>query len=757
MKRVALMLLALLLALAVSAAAEGEITSKAQLNQPGMRIGVGTGSAAMLMVERELPNAEMVYMEGGEGFEAVALGKLDAYVYDRRQMELAIAGGRRGVHLLDENMEGVVPIAAGISPVSKIPNLEQSINAFIAQIKADGTLDDMYRRWVTDGDMTMPDIDMPTDPQLHLVVGTSGIVPPFSYYVGDTLSGYDIEAAYRFAAYMNADVTFKVYDYGSIIIAAATGDVDLILANLNVTPERAEALTFSDPFYELPVAIMVKGDPKPDAASAGVKTLDQLNGARIGIQTGTSYTDTVLERLPDAQISYFNTYTDMAAAVETQKIDAFPGDEPVMKMMVAEDDRLELVDEPLESIDMGFVLPKSEEGEKLQSELNEWIAAMKADGRLDALFEKWVEGPESEKTMPDYEALPAPNGMLRFATEAAYAPMNYLRDGKIVGLEVEMAALFCEAYGYGMTVQAMNFDGLLPAVKSGKADFVAASIAITKERAESVNFSDPYYNAGTVMAVLKSGEAAAATENAADKTGALSGLAASFQKTFIREDRWQLFVKGVITTLEITLLSILFGTLVGFAVFMLCRNGNPVANLVTRFCMWLIQGMPMVVLLMILYYIIFGSVAINGIAVAVIGFTLTFGAAVFGLLKMGVGAVDNGQYEAAYALGYSNRRTFFRIILPQALPHVLPAYRGEVVGLIKATAIVGYIAVQDLTKMGDIVRSRTYEAFFPLIAVTIIYFALEGLIGFAVSRIGVNLNPKRRKSEDILKGVKTDD
>jgi polar amino acid transport system substrate-binding protein len=160
---------------------------------------------------------------------------------------------------------------------------------------------------------------------------------------------------------------------------------------------------------------------------------------------------------------------------------------------------------------------------------------------------------------------------------------------------------------------------------------------------------------------------------------------------------------------------------------------------------------------MILYYIIFGKVAIDGVAVAVIGFTLTFGATVFGLLKMGVGAVDIGQYEAAYALGYSKQRTFFKIILPQALPHVLPAYKGEIVGLIKATAIVGYIAVQDLTKMGDIVRSRTYEAFFPLIAVTVIYFLLEALIGLFVLRISVNFNPKRRRKEDILKGVRTHD
>ena len=97
------------------------------------------------------------------------------------------------------------------------------------------------------------------------------------------------------------------------------------------------------------------------------------------------------------------------------------------------------------------------------------------------------------------------------------------------------------------------------------------------------------------------------------------------------------------------------------------------------------------------------------------------------------------------------------MILPQAIPHVLPAYRGEIVGLLKATAVVGYIAVQDLTKMGDIVRSRTYEAFFPLIAVTVIYFALEGIMNIVLRRIQKWLDPKKRSKEHILKGVKTDD
>ena len=354
------------------------------------------------------------------------------------------------------------------------------------------------------------------------------------------------------------------------------------------------------------------------------------------------------------------------------------------------------------------------------------------------------------------------NGTIRVVTTATDMPWSYVKDGQNVGYDIDLVVRFCRDRGYTLELGDVDFAGRIPALQSGKYDFTT-DMNVTPEREEQVLFSTPTAHGGIVLAVRTSDLTAPDTENdvPADgdrgKNDLLSGIAASFEKTFIRENRWKLFLQGVWTTLLITMLSILFGTMLGFLVFMLCRNGNRAANAITRAGMWLVQGMPMVVLLMILYYVIFGSVSISGITVAVIGFTLTFGAAVFGLLKTGVGAVDPGQYEAAYALGHSNRRTFYRVILPQAIPHVLPAYRGEIVSLLKATAVVGYIAVQDLTKMGDIVRSRTYEAFFPLIAVTVIYFALEGSMNIVLRRIQRWIDPKRRSRERILKGVKTDD
>lgn len=754
MKRGFRLLTALLLALVLISGAfvtapadmKEPIVSKDQLNQPGIKIGVSTGSASVMIAEKEFSNAEIVHLgDNASAFEAVAQGKVDAYVFDRNQMQLAIDSGRSGVRLLDENMDESVHIAVGISPVSKIPDLTEKMNAFIAEKRADGTLDDMYDRWVIRRDEKMPEIVPPKEMRYRLKVGTSGIVPPYSYYVGTRLNGYDIELANRFAAWLGAEVSFGVYDYGAIIPAAATGDVDCIMANLNVTAERREALPFSDDLYIEKIGIMVRDEATAAAGTPVFNFIRELDGRRIGIQTGTTFDTIVLKALPEAQISHFNSYSDLAAALEANKIDAFPGDAPVVQLMAAENSKLRILDDRLDTIEFAFILPKTEKGEKIQGELNAWLAEIRKNGRLEELIRKWTDGPESAKNVPDYSGFPASRGTLKMATAGDYAPMDYFRGAELIGLEVDLAVEFCAENGYGMTLEAINFDGILPAVQAGKADFAAAGMAVTEERKESVLFSDPYYEGGTAMVVLK-----------AETTGR-GGIAESFRKTFIREDRWQLFRDGLLNTLLITVLSALCGTALGFGIFMLCRNGNRAANAITKFMLWLIQGMPAVVLLMVLYYIIFGNVAISGLLVAVIGFSLTFGSSVFGLLKMGVGAVDSGQYEAAYALGHSGKQTFFRIILPQALPHVMPAYKSEIVSLIKATAIVGYIAVQDLTKMGDIVRSRTYEAFFPLIAVTIIYFALEMLISALISRINVTIDPKRRKRGRILKGVKTDD
>ncbi|MBQ9581952.1 MAG: ABC transporter substrate-binding protein/permease, partial [Synergistaceae bacterium] len=298
------------------------------------------------------------------------------------------------------------------------------------------------------------------------------------------------------------------------------------------------------------------------------------------------------------------------------------------------------------------------------------------------------------------------------------------------------------------------FAGLVTAAVTGKIDLAMSNLNITRERAEVIDFSDALFeipvgilvkadnNIANTEPELKTFKAEAEAENTL-----WDEIKASFNKTFIREGRYRLFIDGVLITLLITCLACIFGTALGFVIFLICRKHE--YKLVQLF-LGFIQGTPMVVLLMILYYIIFGKLAISGVFTAVIAFTLTVSAGVYGLLKIGVGAVDKGQYEAAYALGYSELKTFFKIILPQALPHVFNAYCGEIITMLKGTAIVGYIAVMDLTKIGDVIRARTYEPFFPLIAITLIYFVLEFVIFIIIKYLQNKLDYKNRTPEEIL-------
>lgn len=472
-----------------------------------------------------------------------------------------------------------------------------------------------------------------------------------------------------------------------------------------------------------------------------------LNGKRFGAQTGSTFDRDVMKWFPDAKISYYNSLPDLAVALKTGKIDAFPADVISIEMMIAQthETSITMLEPFLDIYSCGFVFPKNEKGKQIRDSFDEFMIEIEENGQLESITDKWVHAAEEDKTMPDYKSLSAENGTLIFATEAGYPPFDYMRSGEVVGMELELAIDFCREYGYGIEIIPMSFEGILPAIQAGKVDFSASGFAITEERKESIYFSRPYYTSGTKITVR-------ADENAGGESF-ITELLDNIQKTFIREERWKLFVDGSIITLVITIMSTLFGTLLGFSVYLLCRSRGVIVNTVTSGFTWLLQGMPMVVLLMVLYYVVFGNTSLGGTAISIVAFSLVFGVSVLEILKNGVSAVDKGQTEAASALGCTPHQTFFDIILPQALPFMTGPYKGEIISLVKATSIVGYIAVLDLAKMGDLVRSRTYEAFFPLISVMVIYFILEGVMGLLVDAITGIIDPRKNNTGKLMKGV----
>ena len=203
----------------------------------------------------------------------------------------------------------------------------------------------------------------------------------------------------------------------------------------------------------------------------------------------------------------------------------------------------------------------------------------------------------------------------------------------------------------------------------------------------------------------------------------------TFRLNFIDDNRWTYITVGLENTLIITFFSCLVGIVLGFLVGMVRSTYEKThkmkfLNALCSLYLTVIRGTPVLVQLLIIYFVIFGSVRISKIPVAVMAFGINSGAYVAEIFRSGIMSIDPGQMEAGRSLGFSYRETMWYVIMPQAFKNVLPALCNEFIALLKETSISGYIAIQDLTKGGDIIRSRTYSAFMPLFAVALIYLVI---------------------------------
>lgn len=214
-------------------------------------------------------------------------------------------------------------------------------------------------------------------------------------------------------------------------------------------------------------------------------------------------------------------------------------------------------------------------------------------------------------------------------------------------------------------------------------------------------------------------------------------LANQFYLNFMKDDRWKYIANGLKVTLTVTFFAVIMGILLGFFVAVVRSSHDKtgklkIVNGICNIYLTIIRGTPVVVQLLITYFVIFGSVNINKVVVAVIAFGVNSGAYVAEIIRSGIMSVDNGQFEAGRSIGFTYGQTMLYIILPQAFKNVLPALANEFIVLLKETSVAGYIALEDLTKGGDIIRSRTYDAFMPLIAVAIIYLVMVMIFNYFV-------------------------
>ena len=200
-------------------------------------------------------------------------------------------------------------------------------------------------------------------------------------------------------------------------------------------------------------------------------------------------------------------------------------------------------------------------------------------------------------------------------------------------------------------------------------------------------------------------------------------------QNFVADNRWRYLTTGLKNTVIIALFAVMIGVVIGFVIAMIRTTHDKtgkykVLNAFAKFYLTVIRGTPALIQLLIIYYVVFASVDISKTLVASVAFGLNSGAYVAEIFRSGIMSIDRGQTEAGRSLGLDYSTTMWLIVMPQAIKNILPALGNEFIVLLKETSISGYIAIQDLTKGGDIIRSRTYDAFMPLIAVAIIYLIM---------------------------------
>ena len=229
----------------------------------------------------------------------------------------------------------------------------------------------------------------------------------------------------------------------------------------------------------------------------------------------------------------------------------------------------------------------------------------------------------------------------------------------------------------------------------------------------------------------------------------LANVKEDFYLNFIKDDRYLWLLDGLKTTLIITVFAVIVGLIIGFLVAIIRsahdKSGSfKILNAICRVYLTVIRGTPTMIQLLIMNFVIFGAVSINKIIVGGLAFGINSGAYVAEIVRSGIMSIDQGQTEAGRSLGLNFSQTMRLIIIPQAFKNVLPALANEFIVLMKETSISGYIGITDLTRGGDIIRSQTYEALLPLLAVAAIYLILVMFLSYLVGKLERRLRSSER-------------
>ena len=468
-------------------------------------------------------------------------------------------------------------------------------------------------------------------------------------------------------------------------------------------------------------------------ASDKIACFEDLRGRVLAVPSSTVQDIYVEEHYPDIKLDRFDTEADMMLSLQQEKCDGAIMDDVICYALVRKTEGVTILpDSPVPPCQMGVVFGKH--NAELCEKFNAFIRQLKEKGELEPIMERWIKHFDTAE-MPDLP-LPTKGEPIRVAMEPCTEPIVFIKNEKIAGFDAELIQRFSVYINRPVEIVEMEYDSLIASTTTGKADMAASGILITDERAESVLFSDPYYDSHSRVAVLtKNAHPSIVSGNEGPQIlGIWGSIKRSFYRNIIEERRYMLLWDGLKVTVHISFFSALLGTILGALICYLRMSKVTVLRNIAKVYIDVMRGTPVLVLLMMMCYVAFTQ--FDNTPVAIITFAMNFAAYVSEMFRTSISSIDKGQTEAGIALGFSPVRTFCYIVLPQAVRRVLPVYKGELISLIKNTSIVGYVAVADLTRASYIIRGRTFDPFFPLLMVALMYFLIAWLFTYILDRIG---------------------